>query len=505
MYILTPDEVRAQENKAFSAGLSYKEMMLNAGNGCAERIASACGERRNTVILCGKGKNGGDGFVIAAALFGKGFKVTVIRMFDSPSDPLSEEMFSALPSGVKVITLPENSDAAYEALQKAEIVADAVFGIGFKGSLPEHIAAFFDAVNRCGALRFAVDIPSGLSFPNEISGHVFKADFTLSMLCYKKEHIYKPWSFLCGETVIIPIGFPVQGDFPSARTDKEIRDMLPPRPYDGHKGIFGHALILAGSRGMPGAAVIAAKGALNTGAGLVTLGFPDCCYPAVTAHLTESVLLPLLTADDGSISEKNTEALRQLLPNYGVIAAGCGLSVTENTEKLVGFLIRNHKGTLILDADGINLVSLNIHILKEAAGNIVLTPHPAEMARLLGTSPVQVNADRENTALAFSREFNVTVLLKGHNTVVASPDGRLFINRTGSSALSRGGSGDLLTGMLAAFAAQGAKPFESACLASFVHGLSGETAERKYTSYSSTVERITDCIPDALSHILESS
>ena len=500
--ILSAEEIRAAEQHADANGLSFYLMMENAGRGCAARIAAEADRNGLVTVLCGKGKNGGDGFVIARCLCSSGFRVCVIRMFDEPSDALSEQMAEILPEGVAQYNYIAQRYDSLKAIESAAVLVDAIFGIGFRGALPEYIAELFSHYPEYPAVKIAVDVPSGLSVGSAACAGCYRADRTLSMLCFKAEHVYLPWKAFCGKTEIVPIGFRLDDRSGLCSfTEKEAAAMLPVRPFYSHKGTCGHALIAAGSRNMPGAAIIAAKGALHTGAGLVTLAFPDCIYPAVTAHLTENIMLPLPAAQDGSFSSDGVAALTERFGRYTAAAVGCGMTVSDEPETILEALVSGFPGPLVIDADGINLISRHMDILKNASGNVILTPHPAEMGRLTGLSAQEVNAAREKTALAFAREHNVTVLLKGANTAVASPDGRIYVNPTGSPALSRGGSGDLLTGMIVSLAAQGLSPFDAACLGAYVHGLAGKLAEQKFTYYAATVERIIACLPDAFSQL----
>ena len=501
--ILSPEEIRAAEQHADANGLSYYLMMENAGKGCAAKIAASADRSGSVVILCGKGKNGGDGFVIARYLYSGGFRVSVIRMFDEPSDELSEQMAEILPEGVAQFNYIAQRFDSLKEIESASVLVDAVFGIGFRGTLPEYIAELFSHYPEYPAVKIAVDVPSGLSAANASCAGCYRADRTLSMLCFKTEHVYQPWKAFCGKTEIVPIGFRLDtGAGLCAFTEKEAASLLPARPYNSHKGTYGHALIVAGSKNMPGAAIIAARGALNAGAGLVTLAFPDCIYPAVTTQLTENIMLPLRTAEDGSIAADNAGMLRERFANYHSAAIGCGLTVSDEPEKVLEAAAASFPGTLVIDADGINLISRHMDIWKNASGTVILTPHPAEMSRLTGLSVQEVNAAREKTAYHFAKEHNVTVLLKGVNTVIAAPDGRIHINSTGSSALSRGGSGDLLTGIITALACQGLSAFDAACMGAYLHGMAGMLAEQRYTSYAATVERIVSCLPDAFSKIM---
>ena len=492
--ILSAEEIRAAEKRADENGLSYYLMMENAGKGCAAKIAASADPDGEIVILCGKGRNGGDGFVIARYLCSAGFRVSVIRMFDEPSDDLSEQMAEILPDGVTQYNYLSHRYDSLKAIAGAAVLVDAVFGIGFRGELPEYIAELFSHYPDYPAVKIAVDVPSGLSAANGSCRGSYRADRTLSMLCFKKEHVYMPWKAYCGKTEIVSIGFRL--DDKSGRssfTEKEAAAALPPRPYGSHKGTYGHALIVAGSRFMPGAAMLAAQGALNAGAGLVTLAFPDCIYGAVTAQLKENLMLPLNTAPDGSIAAENAAALAERFSRYTAAAVGCGLTVSEEPAAVLETLIRQYPGTLVVDADGINLFAA--HKLKANGEKPwIFTPHPGEIARLTGKTAAEINADREGTARVFAKQTGVTLLLKGANTLVASPDGRLYVNPTGTPAMARGGSGDLLAGVIGALLAQGTEPFAAACLGAYFHGLAGNTAEARFGPYAATVSRIADAL-----------
>lgn len=502
MLILSADEIRKAEDNANKGGLSYEDMMESAGMGCAEHILKNYPDSENIVILCGKGKNGGDGFVIARRLYENGKNVSVILTFNSPSDPLSEKNKKRIDGTVNMYDGSTVTKKTASLIKNADIIVDAVFGIGFKGELPENIKQLFILSDNSSAVKIAVDVPSGLSCVSDSTDGCFNADETLSMLCFKREHIYKPFSNICGKVSVIPIGFGVFGNGIEAFSKKEIRELLPRRPYNGNKGTFGKALIVAGSYKMPGAGIIATRGCLSSGAGLTFFAFPDVIYSAVTSQLTECVFRPLDTDKNGGFAEGSFYRIKNDLSSFSSVAIGPGLGTKKGAEMLVYDIIKSYKGRLIIDADGINIISRNINILKESEADILLTPHPGEMSRLTGKSISEINADRVGTAREFAASYGVSVLLKGENTVIADKNGRTVINPTGSSALSRGGSGDLLTGMTVSFAAAGLSSFEAGILGAYLHGLSGEIAEKKFTAFSSTVERITECIPEALSEII---
>lgn len=503
MYILTPEEIRKAEDEANKNGITYEEMMEKAGMGCAAHISANYPHSNNIVILCGKGKNGGDGFVIARGLYNAGKNVKVLCAFNSPSDELSEKKRKIIDGTVEITNAVSITNNIIKLINNADIIIDAVFGIGFKGELPENVKTLFSHSNKSSAVRIAIDIPSGLSFGKEDTSDCFIADETLSMLCYKREHIYKPYSCLCGKVRIIPIGFCCEDGSSETKTTEEIKRLLPCRSFDSNKGTYGKALIAAGSYKMPGAAVIATKGALSMGTGLTYLTFPDSIYNTVTSHLTECVFHPLPSEKTGEFSETSAEAFNEKYDLFSAIAIGPGLSTADGAKALLYSIIKGYNGKLIIDADGINILSRNIDILKESHSDILLTPHPGEFSRLTGLSISEINSDRIGTARKFAQENGVTILLKGANTVISSPEGKVCINPTGSSALSRGGSGDLLTGIIVSLASQGTSVFDAAVIGAYIHGLAGETAEKKYTSYGATIERIYECIPEALLQIIK--
>ncbi len=504
MLILTPKKIRIIEKYANDAGLSYMRMMEKAGQGCAEYILGEHRGIKNAVILCGKGKNGGDGFVIARHLTAARKNVTVIKLFDAPSDGLSESRREMLAPDTNVIVFPKNRTDAAEAVMQADIIVDAVFGIGFSGRLPADVKEINRLCMRSNAVGIAVDLPSGVSVGG-ISEDCFKADETLSMLCLKKEHVYKPFSDYCGRITVIPIGIDIS--FKRCLftlSPSELRERLPARPFDANKGTFGKAAIIAGSKNMPGAAVIAAKGAVSSGAGLVCAMYPDICREIICSAVPECIHAPLATDENGMIDAGEADNIIQKTKTYDSVAFGCGVGTGVGAEKLLEKLLHGYGGTLIIDADGINILAKHTDLLENVSCTVLLTPHPGEMSRLTEKTIDEINANRENTAAEFAYEHGVFVLLKGANTVIASPDGAVYVNTTGSSALSRGGSGDLLTGMTAALAAEGAKPFDALILAAFLHGKAGEIAQKHFTSFASTIQRITDCIPEAFLQLNES-
>ncbi|MBR5409497.1 MAG: NAD(P)H-hydrate dehydratase [Clostridia bacterium] len=481
--LLSPAQIKVAEESANATGLSYEAMMEAAGRGCADFILSRYSADKKVVVLVGKGKNGGDGFVIARRLFEAGREVAVVRAFACLSDPLSERMRKRLPPGVPVGIGPE---AAIRLFADVGVIVDAVFGIGFAGELPPDVRKMLDAANEAKAARVAIDLPSGMAF---------RADVTLTMLCPKPAHVTKPGSYMCGEIRVVGIGFTPDPPAEPAYTllPDTARAMLPARSFDANKGTFGNTLILAGAYRTPGAAVIAATGCLRAGSGLTTLAFPDVIYPAVTPQIPEAVLLPLKSDENGGVSAENIPELLEILPKFSSLVIGPGLGTGEGAVKTVSALLQAARCPVVLDADGINIAAAHMDMLN-GNGSLVLTPHPGEMARLIGSTAAEVNENREEIAREFAKEHNVTLLLKGANTLVTSPDGRLYVNPTGTPAMARGGSGDLLAGVIGALNSQGLKPFEAACLGAYFHGLAGNVAEKRFGPYASDVTRIADAL-----------
>ncbi len=497
MLILTPQQIRQAENDANQKGLSFADMMENAGRGCAEHIMKnhvPC----KAAVLCGSGKNGGDGYVIARYLAQNGYTVTVHNIGNG-NDGLSASMRASMPDTV--------TQDPPEGFADAAIIIDAVFGIGFHGQLPDNIKNMVALANQCCAHRIAIDIPSGLSMEYKDGDTYFHADETLTMLCYKPVHAYKPYSEKCGQITVIPIGFGTDEIDCSLKiqflsTAQEMAALLPAKPYNAHKGTNGNTLLVTGCKKMPGAAVMAARGAVHAGAGLVSVAFPDAAYPAVAPQIPECLLTLCKSDTDGCLDAENKAYFEANCNCFKSIAFGCGVAQNEGAEQCLLAVLENYDGKLLIDADGINILSRHIDILNRTNASVLLTPHPGEMSRLTGKSIAEINASREETAKEFAAAHNCTVLLKGADTVIAIPDGTVYINPTGNPGMARGGSGDLLTGITAALLAQGLSTTDAARAGAFLHGLSGDIAAERYSVFSCTVEKMTACIPDAFLRLL---
>lgn len=281
-------------------------------------------------------------------------------------------------------------------------------------------------------------------------------------------------------------------------TDKNtVRKAVFKRPDDANKGTLGSLLSICGCYGMAGAAIMAGKAALRCGLGLLKTAVPKSIYPICSGSILESVYYPLSETESGAISAENTQFLLEQAENSSAVLIGCGMSVCDDAKTIVNSFIENCNKPTIIDADALNCIAGNTDILKKAKAQIIITPHPAEMARLIGSSARDVNSDRTNVALSFAREYKVVTLLKGAGTVIAAPDGRVLINHTGNSGMATGGSGDVLAGMISSLTAQGGEPFYCAAAGAYLHGLAGDIAAEKLGKISMLPTDMINFIPNA--------
>lgn len=482
MRVLSSNEMKTVEAHCAKFGLSYQRMMENAGSACARNIKNIVEKeglrKRNIVVVCGKGGNGGDGFVIARKFYENGYNVCVLMVSGYPRNEDSIYMFkTVLDLSIPTLWYDADKEKAHKTIENAEVIVDAVFGFSFYGAIPDELIPVFKHMNDASALKFSVDVPSGVYCDSGYKDkNAFSADYTIAISSLKPCHIVEPGAGCCGDIIIANIGIPQESfDFcPKSMytlNKSEVQNLIKVRDAISHKGTFGHLLSICGSRKMPGAASLSAKAALRSGVGLVTAAFPQSLYEIMAIKLDEALMLPLSENSDGSLSKECISELSKLMDKYSAIVIGCGLSVNEDTEAVVEYIIENSKVPLLIDADGINIVSKNIDILKKASCPVVLTPHPKEMSRLTGIDTSLIEADRIKAASDFSKEYGVTVVLKGASTVVyGASSTRAYINATGNSGLAKGGSGDVLSGIIGSFLAQGVHPVTAATVGVYIHG-----------------------------------
>lgn len=472
-FVATSAEMRSAEAECAVRSLSYSEMMYNAGCAAAGRIIEEyppC----PAVVLCGAGNNGGDGFVIAQKLYEKGYKIRVILADGVPKTDIAREYFETLPKKI-VYDYTKDEQICDGILKNADMAIDCVFGTGFHGSLPSRVSKLLSSANSVPA-RIAVDIPSGMnSDTGECDPFCFKPTRTLVIAALKKGMLVPQALETLGEFELLDIGITDDcfKEYEAILLGDEMREILPKRGITAHKGSFGRLLNIAGSLCCSGAAVMSTRAALRSGTGLCTLAAPVSTVKALTGTLVENTFLPLPETESGSIGG-DCKAIAEVLPKMTAVSVGCGLGNSENTRKITEFVIKHANCPIIIDADGINSIAENINVLKERTGDTVITPHPLEFSRISGLSVAEIQADRISAARRFALEYGVTVLLKGAYTVISDPKGNAAVNTTGNGALSKGGSGDVLTGIIGAMSAQGIPAYDAAKAGAYCHGYAAD-------------------------------
>ncbi|MFZ2539272.1 MAG: NAD(P)H-hydrate dehydratase [Oscillospiraceae bacterium] len=509
MLKLTKNQMQLVEKLADQNGLSYKFMMQNAGSMAYKYLQSKIGmEKKKCVILAGNGNNAGDGFVMARLFSQDGIAVTLIMCMGVPLTPLSIEQFELLRDlNITIIDIKDDIEKAKSAILSAEIIIDAIFGIGFHGELNPEVATIVTMANDTKITRISLDIPSGTNADSgEVASVCFHADLTLSFAAYKYAHSKPPAKQNCGVVEVLDIGIPSNIIYAVVNhvtklTAQMIADSLPVRKIDSNKGDFGKLLNISGCASMGGAAMMSTLAAMRIGVGIVRLATPRTVATTVASHLMEAMTCPLEEEADGSISMNSANEIKRLLEISTTCLIGCGISVTSNTKQLVEFVIKNTKGSLVLDADALNCIVENVDLLKSATNIPIITPHIGEMARLVGMSIQDVIDNSVDIARVFSKEYNVVVVLKSHKTLIATPTGEMFENITGNAGLSKGGSGDVLAGMISGLLAQGFCPRDAAICGVYLHGDAADSLANKMSLYSMLARDVINEIPYTLKRL----
>lgn len=534
MKALTAAEMREVDRLTIERyGISGLQLMENAGVEVArfvekQPVGLGIHRARRITILCGKGNNGGDGFV-AARHIAKKIPDTEVRVFlfgrfeDLRGDALTNAK-RWKESGGHLDSIVSNNewDQAKAQVVAADVVLDALYGTGLRGAIEGLPAqAIHDlnelsgnATNPTPAFIVAIDTPSGLpSDGGSAEGPVVRAHHTITFTAAKIGQLVAPDAACCGRLHIRWIGSPFKlieevgkGNQRCAWLD-EFKAMPLIRAADSHKGTFGHVLIVGGSIGKSGAAVLAGYASLCSGSGLTTVACPDVTIGTIAAAHSEYMTEPLPSTAEGTIRNLTEYPghVRKILEGKDVVAIGPGLGTHSETQETIRQFVSEAKTPIILDADGLNAFAKNLEQLRERKSEFLcITPHPGEMARLLGISTAEVQADRIKVATEAASRSNTHVLLKGFHTVLAAPDGRVFVNTTGGPALAKGGSGDVLTGVVAALTAQfGTKDWlRVLALGAYLHGMAGECSSR-YTDPSGQLSSsVAFAIPMARLHLL---
>lgn len=497
--LYTALETRRLEQQTAQRGLSFLQMMENAGRACCESLQGHYNiVDKRVAILCGKGGNGGDGFVVARHLQLRGALPFVV-LLEEPQNPDAIEMYQRLGS-VPVYRLPLEEGKLESLLADCAIIVDAVYGLGMRGELPDQAREIFALAARLPAYKVAIDLPSGLGADEgDLAPGAFEAQLTIALGCYKVGHFTMPGARVCGKVVLRSFGeeeadreeSPTQA---FTATPEQIFALMPPRDQDGNKGSFGNVLNIAGSRGMSGAALLSTKAALRSGAGLVRLVTAKSLLPVVGAALFEPVVMGL-EEEEESGQLLWDDKLIPWLERASATCVGCGLRAGVQGGKLLEEILNHRRSPLVIDADGINILAQWPELMGRLGPHCLLTPHPLEFSRLTGLSVAEIESNRRAVAQDFAARKGVTLLLKGSRTLVASPEGRCFVNQTGNSGLSKGGSGDVLTGMIVGFAAQGVPLFEAAALGCCLHGGCAELLALERSVYGILPTDLIEALP----------
>jgi NAD(P)H-hydrate epimerase len=482
--VFTAAEMRAVDARAIEGGIPGIRLMEDAGAGAADLIARAFAPIRakRVAIVCGKGNNGGDGFVVARRLRARGARLHAFLL--GRAAEVKGDAAIALGrwrGAVDEVTTPAGLEALSRAVAGAHVVVDGLLGTGLAGAAHGLVAGAIQAINAAGRPVVSLDIPSGLgSDSGAVLGATVAATLTATFAGYKRGLLVHPGAALAGRVSVIDIGVPAdelaRGIATFLLDEGDVRPHFPPRPRDAHKGRYGHLLVVAGSLGKTGAAALAGRAALRSGVGLCTIATPASQQPVVAGLGLEFMTEALPETAGHSIAMAARERVLELVSRTDAVALGPGISLDPDTQELIRALVLEVDRPMVVDADALSALAGHLDVLDRAAGPRLLTPHPGEMARMLGAAVPGVQADRIETARAFAAGHRAHVALKGAGTVVAEPGGRAFINPTGNPGMASGGSGDVLTGMAGAFLARGIEPLPALLSACFLHGLAGDLA-----------------------------
>jgi ADP-dependent NAD(P)H-hydrate dehydratase / NAD(P)H-hydrate epimerase len=511
MRILTADQMREADRRTIEdLGIPSLVLMENAGRqvvAAMESLFQDLSEQRIAVI-CGKGNNGGDGFVVARTLYQRAIDVGVFvigSIADVKGDArVNLEILGRL--GVTVVEITDEGqwELHFSEVSDHDVIVDALFGTGLTSALTGIYETIIADINASDIPVVSIDVPSGISADtHEFVGDCIDATVTVTLGAPKLPLILPPAEERAGEVVIADIGIPIgiiealDGPRVELLTREQIRTLITPRAADVHKGDFGRITIVAGSRGKTGAAILAAQGALKSGAGLVTVASPRSVLPVIAAFAPDYMTEALEETADGTVHFAAAEQV--LAVEADVIVVGPGLGRGEGVSTFVRELLENGETPLVLDADALNAFSDEPAALVGREGrDIIITPHPGEMARLVGCTIDDVQANRVGIARDFATAHRLYVVLKGYRTIIASPDGKIFVNPTGSPGMATGGTGDVLAGMLGAWLGQ-LLDAEAACrLGVYLHGAAGELAEADHGEVAMSASDLVQHISDAV-------
>jgi ADP-dependent NAD(P)H-hydrate dehydratase / NAD(P)H-hydrate epimerase len=503
-------------------------LMENAGRSFTDELAKASPglDGKHIMILCGRGNNGGDGLVVARYLTLRGAKPSIL-LFSEPGklkgDALTNwEIVHAMGLPAQILPTSLLAKSYFKKAAVPDVIVDALFGTGLSKPIGPDFQPMVEWINKASGKAFvaAVDIPSGLMADSfRVPGPAVKAHLTVTFSALKLAHVIPPAADFAGRVVLVSIGSPpALFENPEYRFNlidqEQVRSALPRRARDSHKGTFGHIFVVAGSRGKSGAALMTGLAALRSGSGLVTLWLPESLQRGVVGKFPELMTEFLPETDEGTSDWTGAKKILAQLSQSDTLVLGPGMTTHASTKNLIWELVRRSPVPVVLDADGINAFMPPAEPLQNDADQpVIITPHPGEMARLTGRKIVEIQKDRAQTALEYASRNNCHVILKGFQTVIASPAGDLFINDTGNPGMATGGTGDILAGMVGRFAAGWKHQSPSGDRASlanylsaavYLHGLAGDLAAKDKGRESLIATDLVMQIPHAFKKVLES-
>jgi ADP-dependent NAD(P)H-hydrate dehydratase / NAD(P)H-hydrate epimerase len=513
--VFTADEMRRLDARAISSlGIPGAVLMENAGRGAAEAIADFLGRTRRGArveIVCGKGGNGGDGFVAARRLLRAGVRPTV--WLTSPASEMRGDAARKLADLRRVGIRPrmvDDEDQVTSRLRRADVIVDALLGTGAKGAPSGLTRRMIELINAATRPVIALDVPSGMSADGGTPpGPAIRATLTVTFAGLKRGLLMGEGAELAGQVRVIPIGIPEsevgRGVTTHLLEASDVAPLFPDRPRLAHKGTFGHLLVVGGSRGKTGAAALAARAAMRIGAGLVTVGTPASQQPIVASLLLESMTEALDETRAGTIAHEAVEMIAALAAARDAVALGPGLGLDTETQEVARRLVSELPKPMVVDADALSALAGHPDLLSRRRGPRCLTPHPGEMARMLGVTVAAVERDRIACVRDFVTAHGVHLVLKGALSVVGDPDGQIFLNPTGNPGMASGGMGDVLTGMTGALLARRSEAGAALRAAVYVHGLAGDVAAATLGQESLIAGDLIDALPRALRALRETT
>ena len=519
MKVVTGTEMQKIDRKAIlDFNIKGIKLMENAGKRVADEIVKDFPDeiKNGVAIFSGKGNNGGDGFVVAMLLADK--KINTRVFLACRKEEVSGDAKISLNKLLKIkkhrkeikeISSFKDAETLKEEVREFGLIVDGLLGTGFKGSATGLIGKIIDMINEMKKPVVSIDLPSGVNADTgQVIGSCIRADMTVTLGLPKTGLLLYPGINYAGEVKVVDIGIPEEAINKekmgcNLSEVREIKELIPKRYSDVHKGTAGKVLVIAGSVGYTGAACLASLSCLRSGAGLVTLGVPSGLNDILEVKLTEVITVPLPETKSRALSHEAGKVILELSRGYDCMAIGPGIGKEKETFHLVWYLIEHSTVPMVLDADGINAISGNTDILKHKKHELVITPHPGEMARLIHLTIDDVQSNRIEIARNFAQRHKCTVVLKGAHTIISSADGVIAINPTGNAGMATAGSGDVLTGIISAFISAKLNGFNASVAGAYVHGLAGDFAKEEKGEFGLIASDILENIPRTILKVLE--